>query len=1122
MDALTRLRKLALDVTAAPRYRDYVRRFKGPGSPMPKDEWEKKVLHKGQPPKKDEKPEAESKGEKPKGKHPIPKSMYEYIGGKAPAIQKAIDSGKPINKSDADAVVTLLEKALNSPTTTIDPTVKKHYKSLVKFLKSEASGSAKDTGDSKPKGEEKGDKGDSKSKSDTKTKAKSYSKKYAPAVTQVMDKHSLTDKDADEVRAFKNQKPWQGQKISDAEKLRRFLAKAKPETKERMKGISPADFVKMLGAILDDEGEGGGKMASLDPMARLRALHTACGCGGDDHMADEDMMAGRKWDGDKSSPDRAPYYPGKRKEIGEKPLAGQPGSAQRKQYNQWWRDNFWNAKAADSLEALADLDDDTVDGLISEILFDGEVAGRKWNGQKGKGYDRKPYYPGKRKEIGEKPLAGEPGSAQRKEYNDWWRENFWNEKSAIEEPMARLAAMAVESSQVGKIILDQMGGPRRLMMMLGVKQFITMPNGVQFKFPNKQRSKGNMVKVTLRGDDTYDMEFLNVSGMNAKTVQKHKGVYAEDLVNLFEKQTGWYLRMARDTSEAVLTAALGVEADWQTGMKDNTPVTGPGARPGEGSDVPDGEGNVEKRAGDQSLLNPVYDMAKAIARLPGVASAQVDDWAVLSRKPFAAEVHVTVAVDPKVGGKMTRPLKAWVRANQSKFFGIESAEVWEPRRNHPSRFKTPKYPSGNMEYPLYSIEVLFNNSGWEPHQYEDVLHGRLKWEEPARERLFARTRTTHTAAGMDLYVAVSGGKLLGATDSKSGSSKGYWSKVPRASKAGSFDIVKLSSVPESLAEKLVDFGAANPKTSAWKSEAEAYKAVSKYLPNGKQAHLPVNDPYDFSSPDKNEVKDPPQAKAAASGNYGFPKKLAQDCDAAARRVGKAATTIAKAAYGKDARVAEFLKAHAERGNSLSAKVLLAALAEMGPKVASAGSAERLQQLREANQKTAGGSGAANAKYLSSIPAPKKVKILKAVARHYGISDTAAYDELIDRDAEAVYEYIGNDRGLAMEVLRDFKSMRLASMDVEAKYGLYGYREKTSKLGLSACSDLRHEAGVIASDLHRRRHDKHARISEYLTAHCKEAGCNHTQMLLDSYPSADMKFASLPAPSTIDEWIAWED
>ncbi|OHD26952.1 MAG: hypothetical protein A2Y38_08010, partial [Spirochaetes bacterium GWB1_59_5] len=70
------------------------------------------------------------------------------------------------------------------------------------------------------------------------------------------------------------------------------------------------------------------------------------------------------------------------------------------------------------------------------------------------------------------------------------------------------------------------------------------PNGVSFAWPNRERSKGNALKVTLDPDDTYTVEFLNASTAGSKVVKKLRGVYAEDLVSIFERQTGWHLRLA--------------------------------------------------------------------------------------------------------------------------------------------------------------------------------------------------------------------------------------------------------------------------------------------------------------------------------------------------------------------------------------------------------------------------------------------------------------------------------------------------------------------------------------------------------------------------------------------------
>ena len=54
----------------------------------------------------------------------------------------------------------------------------------------------------------------------------------------------------------------------------------------------------------------------------------------------------------------------------------------------------------------------------------------------------------------------------------------------------------------------------------------------------------------------------------------------------------------------------------------------------------------------------------------------------------------------------------------------------------------------------------------------------------------------------------------------------------------------------------------------------------------------------------------------------------------------------------------------------------------------------------------------------------KNKILQAVAKHYGTTTSAIMSELTDPEAEAVFEYIGNDAGLQMQVYRDMKAKGL--------------------------------------------------------------------------------------------------
>lgn len=113
-------------------------------------------------------------------------------------------------------------------------------------------------------------------------------------------------------------------------------------------------------------------------------------------------------------------------------------------------------------------------------------------------------------------------------------------------PLLHTASVEKQAlAEVGGIIIDQMGGLRRLKLMLGISAIYDLPgrNGVGFVWPNRERSKGNNVEVELTPMDTYEVRFYNTSGGTKKLVKSYDDVYAEDLVDLFEKQTGWYLRL---------------------------------------------------------------------------------------------------------------------------------------------------------------------------------------------------------------------------------------------------------------------------------------------------------------------------------------------------------------------------------------------------------------------------------------------------------------------------------------------------------------------------------------------------------------------------------------------------
>jgi len=97
---------------------------------------------------------------------------------------------------------------------------------------------------------------------------------------------------------------------------------------------------------------------------------------------------------------------------------------------------------------------------------------------------------------------------------------------------------------VSDTILKQLGGYGRVKAMIGVKHFLTLKNGLAFKWPSRKRSKGNYVEITLTPDDLYDMEFFTVDKWgDKKPRKKYAGIMFDQLIPTFERQTGLALRL---------------------------------------------------------------------------------------------------------------------------------------------------------------------------------------------------------------------------------------------------------------------------------------------------------------------------------------------------------------------------------------------------------------------------------------------------------------------------------------------------------------------------------------------------------------------------------------------------
>ena len=106
---------------------------------------------------------------------------------------------------------------------------------------------------------------------------------------------------------------------------------------------------------------------------------------------------------------------------------------------------------------------------------------------------------------------------------------------------SRDAERQEEAQIVAETIMDQLGGGRKLKMMIGMHTafFGTSKQGPFLQFGYKMSKHSNKVRITLNGSDTYTVEFCK--GVKCTALKEY--IYGDMLINLFEKTTGLYLSL---------------------------------------------------------------------------------------------------------------------------------------------------------------------------------------------------------------------------------------------------------------------------------------------------------------------------------------------------------------------------------------------------------------------------------------------------------------------------------------------------------------------------------------------------------------------------------------------------
>ena len=97
--------------------------------------------------------------------------------------------------------------------------------------------------------------------------------------------------------------------------------------------------------------------------------------------------------------------------------------------------------------------------------------------------------------------------------------------------------------QVASTILSQLGG-NKFVIMTGAKQIVfdsgkDEQGAIQFKI-GRNSSKANIVKIELRGDDTYTMKFFQYRKMELKELKAYEGIYCDQLRSIFTDYTGLF------------------------------------------------------------------------------------------------------------------------------------------------------------------------------------------------------------------------------------------------------------------------------------------------------------------------------------------------------------------------------------------------------------------------------------------------------------------------------------------------------------------------------------------------------------------------------------------------------
>lgn len=95
---------------------------------------------------------------------------------------------------------------------------------------------------------------------------------------------------------------------------------------------------------------------------------------------------------------------------------------------------------------------------------------------------------------------------------------------------------------VANTILDQLGG-KRFLVMTGAKNLVGDSDSLMFKLPRNGKDGSNKWKITLTPMDVYHVETYFVRGTTFRKCSDFDDIYAENLVDLFERTSGFRTKL---------------------------------------------------------------------------------------------------------------------------------------------------------------------------------------------------------------------------------------------------------------------------------------------------------------------------------------------------------------------------------------------------------------------------------------------------------------------------------------------------------------------------------------------------------------------------------------------------